>query len=182
MNYATIKKNDIANGPGIRVSLFVSGCRHRCKNCFNSEAWDFNYGKPFTDDVIDKIITALKPDFVEGLSLLGGEPFEPENQEGLIKLLDAVKDRLPDKNIWCYTGFTFESDLLNGSQNVKKLLSKIDVLVDGKFVEELKDPSLIFRGSSNQNIIDVPKSLKQQSTILLEGNWKRKMGSTNIYD
>ncbi len=182
MNYATIKKNDIANGPGIRVSLFVSGCRHRCKNCFNSEAWDFNYGKSFTDEIIDEIVNALKPDYVEGLSLLGGEPFEPENQEGLIRLLEIVREKLPDKNIWCYTGFTFDKDLLNGSDTAKRLLSKIDVLVDGKFVEELKDPSLIFRGSSNQNIIDVPKSLESQSTILLEGNWKRKMGSTNIYD
>ena len=182
MNYATIKKNDIANGPGIRVSLFVSGCRHRCKNCFNSEAWDFNYGKEFNDATINEIINALKPDYVEGLSLLGGEPFEPENQEGLIKLLEKVRSELPCKNVWCYTGFTLEEDLMNGSENAKKLLSLIDVLVDGKFVEELKDASLIFRGSSNQNIIDVPKSLKKKSTVLLEGNWKRKMGSTNIYD
>ncbi len=182
MNYATIKKNDIANGPGIRVSLFVSGCRHRCKNCFNSEAWDFNYGKEFTDEVIDEIITSLSPEYVEGLSLLGGEPFEPENQEGLIKLLKKVRNELPNKNVWCYTGFTFEKDLMCGTETTKKLLSLIDVLVDGKFVEELKDASLIFRGSSNQNIIDVPESLKCQSTILLKGNWKRKMGSTNIYD
>ena len=182
MNYATIKKNDIANGPGIRVSLFVSGCRHRCKNCFNSEAWDFNYGKEFNDTVIDEIITALKPDYVEGLSLLGGEPFEPENHEDLIKLIEKVRKELPDKSIWCYTGFTFEKDLLNGSETAKKMLSMIDVLVDGKFVEELKDPSLIFRGSSNQNIIDVSKSLDAKSKVLLEGNWKRKMGSTNIYD
>lgn len=182
MNYATIKKNDIANGPGIRVSLFVSGCRHRCKNCFNSEAWDFNYGKPFTDQVIEEIVTALKPDYVEGLSLLGGEPFEPENQEGLIKLLEIVREKLPDKNVWCYSGFTFENDLLNGNHTVQKLLSLIDVLVDGKFVEELKDASLIFRGSSNQNIIDVPKSLDANYMILLEGKWKRKMGELNIYD
>ena len=182
MNYAVIKKNDIANGPGIRVSLFVSGCRHRCKNCFNSEAWDFNYGKEFTDEVIDEIITALKPDFVEGLSLLGGEPFEPENREGLITLVEKVRRMLPKKTIWCYTGFTFDKDLLNGNETVQRLLSNIDVLVDGKFVEELKDASLIFRGSSNQNIIDVPKSLKSKSTILLEGNWKRKMGSNNIYE
>ncbi len=182
MNYAVIKKNDIANGPGIRVSLFVSGCRHKCKNCFNSEAWDFNYGKEFTDDVIEEIITALKPDYVEGISLLGGEPFEPENQQGLIKLLETVRDKLPNKNVWCYTGFTFESDLLNGNQTVQKLLSLIDVLVDGKFIEELKDASLIFRGSSNQNIIDVPKSLESNCTVLLKGKWKRKMGELNIYD
>jgi len=182
MNYATIKKNDIANGPGIRVSLFVSGCRHRCKNCFNSEAWDFNYGQEFNDVVIGEILTALKPDYVEGISLLGGEPFEPENQAGLVKLLEKVRSELPGKNVWCYTGFTFETDLMNGNETTKRLLSLIDVLVDGKFVEKLKDPSLIFRGSSNQNIIDVPKSLDAGKMVLLEGTWKRKMGSTNIYD
>ena len=181
MNYATIKKNDIANGPGIRVSLFVSGCRHRCKNCFNSEAWDFNYGKEFTDIVIGEIITALKPDYVEGISLLGGEPFEPENREGLIKLLEKIRSELPGKNVWCYSGFTFDQ-LLNDNHSAKKLLSLIDVLVDGKFVEELKDLSLIFRGSSNQNIIDVPKSLDAGEMVLLEGTWKRNMGSTNIYE
>ena len=119
---------------------------------------------------------------MDGLSLLGGEPFEPENQEGLIKLLETVRKILPNKNVWCYTGFTFDKDLLNGSENAKKLLKNIDVLVDGKFVEELKDPSLIFRGSSNQNIIDVSKSLECNSTVLLKGCWKRKMGSTNIYE
>ena len=127
-------------------------------------------------------MTALKPDYVEGLSLLGGEPFEPENQAGLVKLLEKVRSELPGKNVWCYTGFTFETDLMNGNETTKRLLSLIDVLVDGKFVEELKDLSLIFRGSSNQNIIDVPKSLNSGKMVLLEGTWKRNMGSTNIYD
>lgn len=186
MNYAVIKKNDIANGPGIRVSLFVSGCRHRCKNCFNSEAWDFNYGQKFTDDTIREILDALDCNYVRGLSLLGGEPFEPENQEGILRLLHSVKAGLPQKDIWCYTGFTFEGDLLSGNvgdkETVYNILSNIDVLVDGKYVEDLKDASLLFRGSSNQRIIDVPESLKQERTILLAGKWERKMGSQNIED
>lgn len=186
MNYAVIKKNDIANGPGIRVSLFVSGCRHRCKNCFNSEAWDFNYGQKFTDDTISEILDALDHNYVRGLSLLGGEPFEPENQEGILRLLHSVKAGLPQKNIWCYTGFTFESDLLSGNvgdkETVYNIFSNIDVLVDGKYVEDLKDASLLFRGSSNQRIIDIPESLKQERTVLLAGKWERKMGSQNIED
>ena len=111
MNYATIKKNDIANGPGVRVSLFVSGCRHHCRNCFNREAWDFSFGQPFTDAVMDEILAALAPDYVAGLSFLGGEPFEPENQEGLLTLARRFKERFPEKNLWCYTGFSFEQDL-----------------------------------------------------------------------
>ena len=184
MNYAVIKKNDIANGPGVRVSLFVSGCRHHCRNCFNQEAWDFSYGSPFTEDTIQEILSALDHDYVSGLSLLGGEPFEPENQEGLLLLARRFKERFPGKTLWCYTGFTFEADILAGKvgnpQTARELLSCIDVLVDGKFVEALKDPSLIFRGSSNQNIIDVPKSLDAGRMILLEGTWKRKMGSGDI--
>ena len=186
MNYAVIKKNDIANGPGIRVSLFVSGCRHHCKNCFNQEAWSFSYGQPFTESTINEILTALDHDYVSGLTFLGGEPFEPENQESLLTLARLFKERFPKKSLWCYTGFTFETDLLSGKignpQISRSLLSYIDVLVDGKFVESLKDLSLIFRGSSNQNIIDVPKSLKANKTILLEGNWQRKMGNTDISD
>lgn len=186
MNYATIKKFDIANGPGVRVSLFVSGCRHRCKNCFNSEAWDFNYGLPFTEATKDEIIAAMTPDHIEGFSLLGGEPFEPENREVLAEVLKAIKEKLPQKSIWCYTGFLFESQLLSGTkENIKtslKMLKNIDVLVDGKFVEELKSPDLIFRGSSNQRIIDVKKSLETGETVLLEGVWQRKMGSNNIYE
>ena len=186
MNYAVIKKFDIANGPGVRVSLFVSGCRHRCKNCFNSEAWDFGYGFPFTEDTLNEIIMALSPDYITGFSLLGGEPFEPENQPELLKLLKAIKEKLPNKDIWCYTGFLFDTQLLEGKvgniDTVKEMLCNIDVLVDGKFVEELKSPDLLFRGSSNQRIIDVKKSLKSNETCWLDGVWQRKMGSGNIYE
>ncbi|MBQ4617839.1 MAG: anaerobic ribonucleoside-triphosphate reductase activating protein [Clostridia bacterium] len=183
MNYATIKKNDIANGVGVRVSLFVSGCRHHCKNCFNREAWDFAYGAPYTQEIEEEILTALDHSYVAGLSLLGGEPFEPENQETLLGLLRAFRARFPDKTVWCYTGFCFE-DLLGGKVGdpavARAMLEHIDVLVDGKFVEELKDLSLMFRGSSNQNIIDVPRSLACGETVLLAGVWKRSMGSGNI--
>ena len=185
MNYAAIKKNDIANGTGVRVSLFVSGCRHRCKNCFNSEAWDFNYGKPFDILVIEEILDAIDKKYINGLSILGGEPFEPENQDGLLTLLKMFKQRFPQKDVWCYTGFTFYELCDKNNENadkIKSMLSYIDVLVDGKFVEELKNLSLMFRGSENQNIIDVKKSLKENRVILLDGNWTRKMGSNNIYD
>ena len=164
MNYATIKPVDIANGVGVRVSLFVSGCRHNCKNCFNQEAWDFKYGNKFDDAIIKEITNYLAPDYITGLTLLGGEPFEPENQEGLIKLLKAVKQKYPNKTIWCYTGFVYDKELLGKSRAVteytKQMLSLIDVLVDGRFVEDLKDITLRFRGSSNQRLIDVQKSLK----------------------
>lgn len=186
MNYAVIKKFDIANGPGVRVSLFVSGCRHKCKNCFNSEAWDFDYGTPFTDETVDEIITALDHDYIEGFSLLGGEPFEPENQQGVNRVLSAIKEKCPEKTVWCYTGFDFERQLLAGTVGDRKLvlenLSMIDVLVDGRFVEELKSPDLLFRGSSNQRIIDVKPSLQQGKAVWLEGVWQRKMGSGNIYE
>lgn len=186
MNYAVIKKFDIANGPGVRISLFVSGCRHKCKNCFNKEAWDFSYGTPFTSETAREIIDAMKPDYIEGFSLLGGEPFEPENQADLAELLSLIKTELPNKSVWCYTGFLFDSELLAGkvgdADTVKKMLENIDVLVDGRFVEELKSPDLIFRGSSNQRIIDVKKSLKTNSTAWLDGVWRRKMGSGNIYE
>lgn len=181
MNYATIKRFDIANGPGVRVSLFVSGCRHRCKNCFNPEAWDFSYGKEFDDKVIDDLINALAPEHIQGLSLLGGEPFEPENQPGILKLVKKVRETYSDKDIWCYSGFTFD-ELIKQNAIVTDILQLTDVLIDGKFVEELKDASLLFRGSSNQRIIDVKKSLIECKVILLDGKWSRKMGSTNIYE
>lgn len=185
MNYAALKKFDIANGPGVRVSLFVSGCRHRCKNCFNSEAWDFSYGKPFDKAAEDEVIISLGKEGITGFSLLGGEPFEPENQQGVFNILQRIKSET-GKNVWCYTGFDFEKQLLAGTvgdkELVKKILSNIDVLVDGKFVEELKNPALIFRGSSNQRIIDVKKSLEAGRAIWLDGKWERKMGSGNIYD
>ena len=186
MNYAVIKKFDIANGPGVRVSLFVSGCRHHCKNCFNKEAWDFDYGYEYNDAVIDEIIEACDKDYITGLSLLGGEPFEPENQEGILRLVERFDEKFPDKDIWCYTGFLFDKQLLAGavgnSETVLKALEHIDVVVDGKFVEELKNLALIFRGSLNERIIDVKKSLEQNKTILVDGNWERKMGNSSIYD
>lgn len=185
MNYAVIKKFDIANGPGVRVSLFVSGCRHKCKNCFNSEAWDFSYGAPLTDETVNEIVDAINKDYIEGFSLLGGEPFEPENQAGIYKVLKAVKEKCPEKTVWCYSGFLFE-ELLSGKIGDKDLVLKclklIDVLVDGKFVEALKSPSLLFRGSSNQRIIDVKKSILQGEVIWLTGKWERQMGSGNIYE
>ncbi len=186
MNYAVIKKFDIANGPGVRVSLFVSGCRHKCKNCFNSEAWDFDYGSPFTDDTLNELTEALDKSYIEGFSLLGGEPFEPENQPKVCEILAHIKTKLPNKNVWCYTGFDFEKQLLSGTvgnkETVLEILKNIDVLVDGKFVEELKSPDLLFRGSSNQRIIDVKPSLEQGKAIWLPGVWQRKMGSGNIYE
>ena len=164
MNYGEIKNYDIANGEGVRVSLFVSGCTHHCKNCFNPETWSFEYGKPFTKETEDYIIECLSPDYIDGLSLLGGEPFEPQNQEVLLPFLRKVKNELPNKSIWCYTGYLFDRELLSESRArcefTDEMLSLIDVLVDGEFVQDLYDISLAFRGSSNQRIIDVQKSLE----------------------
>lgn len=175
MNYAKIRKCDVANGPGVRVSLFVSGCNHHCKNCFNPEAWNFNYGEEFTKKEEDQIIEDLKPDYITGLSLLGGEPFEQKNQEGLAPLVSKVKQEYPDKKIWCYTGYTFDEQILGKMVNeehretTKQMLENIDYIVDGKFVNELKDPKLQFRGSSNQRIIDVKKSLAEDEIVLWDG-------------
>lgn len=170
MNYGTIKKHDIANGPGVRVSLFVSGCTHHCPGCFNPETWDFNYGHPFDSDVINEILEALQPSYIYGFSLLGGEPFEYKNQLALLPLLKEIKNRFPAKNIWCYTGYDFEEDILNGMakkwSETYDMLSYIDVLVDGEFVEAKKDLSLRFRGSSNQRIICVQESLQKNKVIL----------------
>lgn len=172
MNYASIKPVDVANGTGVRVSLFVSGCTHKCKGCFNSEAWDFNYGDLYTDETQQHILTCLDKTYIRGLSLLGGEPFDPHNQETLIKLLKEVRSRLPEKDIWCYTGYDFDKDLKGEFAEINKstseLLSLIDILVDGEFVLELKNPSLKFRGSSNQRIIDVQSSLKSGETVLCD--------------
>ncbi len=170
MNYATIKKYDIANGTGVRVSLFVSGCTHYCKNCFNSIAWDFNYGNLFTEEVENELLQALSNSHIAGLTLLGGEPLEPSNQRGLISFLRKVKERLPEKTIWCYTGYTYETDVLTGKVHTEitdEFLSYLDVLVDGEFIESLKNLNLKFRGSSNQRIIDIQQSLKQKQTILI---------------
>ena len=173
MNYADIKQYDVANGLGVRVSLFVSGCTHHCKNCFNPETWDFNYGNPFTEAEIRQILNYLRPDYVEGLTLLGGEPFEPSNQESLLPLLRQVKEEYPEKNIWCYTGYLFDSQILGEmcqkSEVTKEMLSYIDILVDGPFVEEKKNLKLRFRGSENQRIIDVKKSLESGKVVLWEG-------------
>ncbi len=177
MNYGEIKYNDIANGEGVRVSLFVSGCTHHCKNCFNSETWDFNYGKPFTSTEEDAIIKALAPDYINGLTILGGEPMEPQNQQALLPFVKKVKATYPNKTIWCYTGFLFDKELLQPSRAhcpwTKELLSYIDIIVDGRFVNELKDISLRFKGSSNQRIIDVQQSLKTGELILSPYNEKR---------
>lgn len=161
MNYADIKKVDVANGPGVRVSLFVSGCTHRCEGCFNPETWDFDYGAPFGEAEIEKILTLLSPNHIRGLSLLGGEPFEPANQEAVLELAERVRKELPQKTIWCYSGYLFE-ELAAGKigEHSKELLEKLDVLVDGPFVLAKKDLGLRFRGSNNQRIIDVPASLK----------------------
>ncbi len=170
MNYGTIKNCDIANGIGIRVSLFVSGCRHHCKGCFQPETWSFDYGQPFTKETEDEIMRLLSPDYIDGLSLLGGEPFEPENQKVLVKLLRRVRQELPEKNIWCYSGYMFDTDLRSGgkvyTEVTDEMLSYIDILVDGEFVQERKDISLRFRGSSNQRIIDIQASLKDHNLIL----------------
>lgn len=164
MNYGEIKKFDIANGEGVRVSLFVSGCTHHCKGCFNEETWDFCYGRPFTEKTEQEILSALGQDFIDGLSLLGGEPFERQNQRVLLPFLKKVRSLYPKKNIWCYTGYLYDEELLKDSRArcecTEEMLSMIDVLVDGEFVEELKDISLPFRGSSNQRIIDVKASLE----------------------
>lgn len=169
MNYADIKQYDVANGPGVRVSIFVSGCTHHCKNCFNEETWDFNYGKPFTSSEIDLVLKYLKPDYVAGLSVLGGEPFEPSNQEGLLPLLQAVRENYPEKNVWCYSGYLFDKQIVGEmcveSDVTRQMLSCIDILVDGRFVEEKKNLKLRFRGSENQRIIDVKKSLEQGGVV-----------------
>ena len=149
MNYAEIKKVDIANGPGVRVSLFVSGCRNHCKGCFNPETWDFDYGRPFTRETEDEIIEALRPSWIQGLSILGGEPTEEENAAVLIPFLKRVRAVLPDKDIWLYSGYTYEA------LQDKEILTLVDVLVDGPFLLELKDAGLAFRGSRNQRIIDL---------------------------
>ena len=170
MNYGTIKKYDVADGPGVRVSLFVSGCTHHCKGCFNPETWDFNFGKPFDSDVINEILEALQPSYIRGFTLLGGEPFEYKNQLGVLPLLKEIRTRYPDKDIWCYTGYDFEKDLLGEMAKqwpeTYEMLSLIDILVDGEFVGAKKDLALRFRGSSNQRIIMVPESLEQNKVVL----------------
>lgn len=167
-----MRNNDIANGVGVRVTLFVSGCRNHCKNCFQPETWDFNYGKLFDGVAKSDLFNALSKPYIRGLTLLGGEPFEPENQIELVKLLRSVRNAFEDKDIWCYTGYTLEQLLSDGSkcrcEVTDRMLSLIDVLVDGKFIDELKDISLKFRGSSNQRIINMQKTLENGNLVLYE--------------
>ncbi len=171
MNYGSLRGTDIANGEGVRVTLFVSGCTHHCKNCFNPETWNFCYGKPFTKEVEDEVIKLLEPDYIQGLTLLGGEPMEPQNQEALLPLVKRVREVYGNKkNIWCYTGYVLDRDLLGESrakcEHTRELLENLDVLVDGPFIEDLKNLTLKFRGSSNQRIINVPETLKTNDIVL----------------
>ncbi|MCM1087388.1 MAG: anaerobic ribonucleoside-triphosphate reductase activating protein [Muribaculaceae bacterium] len=172
MYYSEIKDCDIANGPGVRVSLFVSGCSHHCKGCFNEMTWDFQYGRIFEAPDMEWILDKLKPSYIAGLTLLGGEPMEYCNQQGLLPLLRRVKEKYPDKNIWCYTGYLFDKDILQDFchkwEETKEILQYLDVIVDGEFIEALKDISLQFRGSSNQRIIDVRKSMAAKEIVLWE--------------
>ena len=170
MNYAKIKYCDIANGPGVRTSLFVSGCTHHCKNCFNPETWDFKYGEDFTPQVEDELIKSCDPSYITGLTLLGGEPMEPSNQRTLLPFLKRFKKAHPDKTVWCYTGFTYE-ELAGKVENrcrceiTDELFSIIDVLVDGEYVDDLHDVALRFRGSSNQRIIDMKKTVETEAVV-----------------
>ncbi len=170
MNYCNIKYFDIANGEGVRTTLFVSGCTNRCKGCFQPETWDFSYGEPFTKEVGDQIISSLSPYYISGLTLLGGEPFEPSNQTALVPFLRRVKETYPDKNIWCFTGFVLEEHLLKDSPKrtvfTDEMLSYIDILVDGPYIESLRNIALQFRGSENQRIIDMNKTREEGRVVL----------------
>ena len=172
MNYAEIKEYDIANGPGVRMTLFVSGCRHHCKNCFNEIAWDFNYGNLFDETVEDARVEKLNSSVVRGLTLLGGEPLDPSNQPGVLKLLRKVKKQCPGKDVWCYTGYDFEKDVLGNMYKkysyTQDLLKNIDIIVDGEFEEQNKIVDLKFRGSTNQKKIDVQASLKLGKAVALK--------------
>ncbi len=172
MYYGNIKKYDIADGLGVRVSLFVSGCTNHCKGCFQSETWDFHYGKPFTEETEKEILDALNHEYIQGFTVLGGEPFEPENQRVLVQLLKKIRETYPDKDIWSYTGFVYDQDLLAGQRKhtevTDKMLSYIDVLVDGPFVLEKKNIALSFRGSENQRVIDLKKTRAQGQIVLYD--------------
>ena len=173
MNYAEIKNCDIANGEGVRVTLFVSGCTNHCPGCFQKQTWDFDYGQPFTRETAAHLLELLRPDYISGLTLLGGEPFEPCNQRALLPFIKEVSAALPYKTVWAFSGFTFEELLTPGShphcEATAEILSMLDVLVDGRFVESLKDISLRFRGSSNQRILDVPASLAAGAPVPWKG-------------
>ena len=177
MYYGEIKNCDIANGEGVRVSLFVSGCTNRCKNCFQPQTWDFCYGEPFDKNTENRLLSLLAPEYINGLTVLGGEPFEPQNQRALLPFIRKVKRIYPNKNIWAYSGFTYEELLTKGShpncEATEELLSFIDVLVDGRFIDELKDISLRFRGSRNQRVIDLVSTRKNGEPVLLYPNEER---------
>lgn len=170
MNYAAIKNCDIANGPGVRVSLFVSGCTRHCKDCFNRETWDFSYGQPYTQETQDHILSLLRPDYIRGLTVLGGEPFEPRNQPTVAGLLEAVRAEYPKKSIWCFSGYTLDGHILAGKlgprEITQRILRCVDVLVDGPFIAERKQLGLRFRGSSNQRLIDLPQTLRTGQIVL----------------
>ena len=170
MYYADIKNVDVANGPGIRVSLFVSGCTHHCKDCFNPESWDFNYGKPFDEEAAGKMMALLEPSHVRGLSLLGGEPFAPENQAAVLAFVRQVREKFPLKDIWCWTGYLYE-ELAAGKigEHSRYLLPQLDVLVDGPFIMEQKDITLRFRGSANQRVLNVQSSISSGEPVLMLG-------------
>lgn len=172
MHYGEIKKRDIANGWGVRVSLFVSGCRNACPNCFNRDTWDFKFGAPFTDSTVEEILEALEPDYINGFTILGGEPMEPENQEELLKLTARIKEEFPNKDIWCFTGFTYEElhseNCRANTEYLQPLLLNIDILVDGRYLEALKNISLQFRGSENQRVIDLNATREQGEIVIWE--------------
>ncbi len=183
MNYSAIKTHDVANGIGVRVSLFVSGCTHHCKDCFNAETWDFGFGNPFTEAEEQQIIDALSPSYIKGFSLLGGEPFEPANQRALVSLLERIKKTYPEKDIWCYSGYLLDKELLSESRArcevTDRMLACIDVLVDGEFQTELKDLSIRFRGSTNQRIISVKESLETGTIVLATEYYETRKGQNN---
>lgn len=171
MNYAGIKYCDIANGTGCRTVLFVSGCRNACKGCFQPQTWDFGYGESFDEKVQEEVLKSLEPDYITGITVLGGEPFEPENQKELVPFMRKVVARYPNKNVWAFTGYIYDKDLVAGgrrhTEDTDELLSMIDVLVDGPFQEEKKDITLKFRGSSNQRILDLKETIRTGNIITL---------------
>ena len=163
MKYNIVRKMDISNGPGVRVSVFMQGCEFHCKNCFNPETWSFEKGKNFTQGTIDEVLDLCNQDYIKGLSILGGEPMHPRNIEGTTKLAKAFKEKYPNKNLWVWSGFKFDEDLKD-----KEVMKYVDVLVDGRYVDEKHDPTLKWRGSSNQRVIDVQKSLKNNEISFWE--------------
>jgi len=163
MKYNIVRKMDISNGPGVRVSVFMQGCEFHCKNCFNPETWSFENGKEFTQGTIDEVLDLCNKDYIKGLSILGGEPMHPKNIEGTTKLAKAFKEKYPNKNLWVWSGFKFDEDLKD-----KEVMKYVDVLVDGRYVDEMHNPNLKWRGSTNQRVIDVQKSLKENNV----SNWE----------